>query len=96
MRNEYGLSAKARSYVIDDSALLAGMGVASAFVSALVLVLYITSGSAELSYGHHNVIWLACPLLLYWLCYIWLVAHRGMMHDDPMIFAIKDKTSRFI
>lgn len=96
MRIAHGRAAKARNYVVSDSELLAAMGVASAFVSALVLVLYISSGSAQLLYGHLNVIWLACPALLYWLCYIWLIAHRGGMHDDPLIFALKDRVSRNI
>ncbi|MGW8193456.1 MAG: UbiA family prenyltransferase [Desulforhopalus sp.] len=96
MRNEHGQAARARSYVVSDSELLAAMGVASAFVSVLVLVLYITSGTAQQLYGNLNVIWLACPALLYWLCYIWLIAHRGGMHDDPMIFALKDPVSRYI
>ncbi len=96
MRLEHGQAAKARSYVASDSELLATMGIASAFMSVLVLVLYITSGAAQLLYGHLNVIWLACPALLYWLCYIWLIAHRGGMHDDPMIFALKDRVSRYI
>lgn len=95
MRIEHGQAAKARSYVASDSELLATMGIASAFISVLVLVLYITSGAAQLIYPHLNVIWLACPVLLYWLCYIWLVAHRGGMHDDPMIFALKDRVSRY-
>jgi len=94
MRKEYGENAKARNYIVSDSELLMAIGVASAFVSILVLVLYITSGTAQLFYGRHNLIWLVCPVLLYWLCYIWLIAHRGDMHDDPMIFALKDQTSR--
>jgi len=96
MRIEHGRAAKARSYVASDSELLAAMGIASAFISVLVLVLYITSGAAQRIYIHHNLIWLACPALLYWLCYIWLTAHRGGMHDDPMIFALKDRVSRYI
>ncbi len=96
MRIEHGQAAKARSYVASDSELLAAMGVASAFISVLVLVLYISSESAQLLYGNLNVIWLVCPALLYWLCYIWLIAHRGGMHDDPMIFALKDRVSRYI
>lgn len=95
MRIEHGLSARARSYMVSDAELLATMGVASAFVAVLVLVLYITSGSAQIYYGRHQVIWLACPFLLFWLCYIWLMAHRGGMHDDPLIFALKDRGSRF-
>ncbi len=96
MRIEHGQAAKARSYVASDSEMLAAMGAASAFISVLVLVLYISSVTAQLLYGHRNVIWLVCPALLYWLCYIWLTAHRGGMHDDPMIFALKDRISRYI
>lgn len=96
VRIEHGQRGSARGYLVSDSEVLAAMGIASAFVSALVLVLYITSGSAELFYGRHNIIWLAIPLLLYWLCYIWLIAHRGGMFDDPMIFALKDRVSRYI
>ncbi len=95
MRIAHGPSAHARSYVVSDAELLAAMGVASAFVAVLVLVLYITSGAAHLHYGRHQVIWLVCPLLLFWVCYIWLVAHRGGMHDDPLVFALKDRGSRF-
>ncbi len=95
MRIEHGLSARARSYVVSDAELLAAMGVASAFVAVLVLVLYITSGPAHLHYGRHQAIWLACPMLLFWICYLWLVAHRGGMHDDPLVFALKDRGSRF-
>jgi 4-hydroxybenzoate polyprenyltransferase len=36
---------------------------------------------------------LGCPLLLYWISRVWLIAHRGQMHDDPVVFALKDKTS---
>jgi len=96
MRIEYGENAKARNYIVSDSELLMSIGIASAFVSILVLVLYIASGTAQLSYGRHTLIWLVCPVLLYWLCYIWLIAHRGDMHDDPMIFALKDQVSRII
>jgi 4-hydroxybenzoate polyprenyltransferase len=95
MRIEHGQNARARSYVVSDAELLSAMGVASAFVAVLVLVLYITSGPAHLHYGRHQAIWLACPILLFWVCYIWLTAHRGGMHDDPLVFALKDRGSRF-
>ncbi len=95
MRMAHGPGARARSYEVSDAELLSAMGVASGFVAVLVLVLYITSGPAQFYYGRHEVIWLACPILLFWICYIWLVAHRGGMHDDPLVFAIKDRVSRF-
>jgi 4-hydroxybenzoate polyprenyltransferase len=61
----------------------------------LVLVLYITTGPAQLYYGRHQAIWLVCPILLFWICYIWIIAHRGAMLDDPLFFALRDRTSRF-
>jgi hypothetical protein len=79
-----------------DRELLAAMGSASGFISVLVLALYITSGAALQYYGHHRVIWLACPLLFFWISYIWLLAHRGTMHDDPLVFALRDPGSWII
>jgi hypothetical protein len=35
-------------------------------------------------------------LLLYWISHVWLTEHRGKMHDDPLVFATKDRTSRIL
>ena len=40
-----------------------------------------------------ELIWLTIPILLYWLMRMWYVAHKGKMTDDPIVFAIKDKSS---
>ena len=40
--------------------------------------------------------WVLCPLLLYWLSHVWLIAHRGKMPDDPVVFAVNDRTSRIL
>ena len=93
VRKERGENAGARGYVVGDRELLSAMGSASGFISVLVLALYITSGAALKNYGHHRVIWLACPLLFFWISYIWLLAHRGTMHDDPLVFALRDPGS---
>jgi len=94
LRSVHGPGARARSYEVRDAEMLSTMGIASGFVAVLVLVLYISEGQAKLYYGHLGIIWLACPFLLFWICYIWLVAHRGGMHDDPLVFAMKDRVSR--
>ncbi len=96
VRKERGENASARGYVVGDRELLAAMGSASGFISVLVLALYIASGAALQYYGHHRVIWLACPLLFFWISYIWLLAHRGTMHDDPLVFALRDPGSWII
>jgi len=47
-------------------------------------------------YSTHQVLWLVCPLLLYWIGYLWLTAHRGSMYHDPLVFAVRDRTSRIL
>jgi 4-hydroxybenzoate polyprenyltransferase len=83
-----------RGYEITDKGLLASLGSGSGYVAVLVLAIYISSGVAEIHYTRHQLVWLLCPLLLYWISYVWLIAHRGGMHDDPLIFTIRDRVSR--
>lgn len=59
----------------------------------LVLALYIQDAHTANLYATPQYIWLACPLLLYWISRAWLIAHRGQMHDDPIVFALKDRVS---
>ena len=96
MRSVDGDRAKARSYELSDAELLAFKGTASGYAAVLVLSLYIASGSVKVLYSTHQVLWLVCPLLLYWIGYLWLVAHRGKMYHDPLIFAVRDRTSRIL
>jgi len=96
MRSLEGKQAKARGYEMTDGELLATMGTASGYLAVLVLALYITSGTAQILYGRHQLMWFLCPLLLYWISRVWLIAHRGRMHDDPLVFATKDPTSRIL
>jgi 4-hydroxybenzoate polyprenyltransferase len=93
MRSVEGDRAKARSYVVSDAELLASNGAASGFLAVMVLALYINTGTAHL-HGRHELMWLLCPSLLYWLGYVWLMAHRGRMREDPVVFALHDRTSR--
>ena len=85
-----------RGYYASDFELLAALGGASGFISVLVLALYLNDTMSTNLYKHPEWIWLACPLLILWMSRSWLLAHRGKMHDDPVIFALKDKTSQGI
>ena len=87
---------KARPYEASDGELLAAMGTASGYLAVLVLALYAASDKAPLLYSRSPLLWFLCPLLLYWISHVWLTAHRGKMHHDPLIFAITDKTSRVL
>jgi 4-hydroxybenzoate polyprenyltransferase len=96
MRRVDGNEAKARGYELSDGELLAAMGTASGYLAVLVLALYINTGKAQALYARRELLWLLCPLLLYWISYIWLIAHRGKMPGDPVEFATKDRTSRIL
>ena len=82
-----------RGYSTADNEQLASMGSASGYITALVLALYINSDDVRALYVHPQLLWLVCPLILYWISRAWVVAHRGEMDDDPVVFAIKDKAS---
>lgn len=83
-----------RGYYVNDLQLLEMQGSASGYISVLVLALYINSNTSQALYTHPQVIWLLCPLLLYWISRVWLQTHRGDMHDDPIIFALRDRVSQ--
>lgn len=85
-----------RGYRYDDAALVATMGVSSGYQAILVLAMYIHDSKTAQMYNHPELIWLACPLLMFWISRVWLVARRGRMHDDPIIFALKDQASRIL
>jgi 4-hydroxybenzoate polyprenyltransferase len=96
MRRLEGDGAKARRYESSDGELLASMGIASGYLAVLVLALHINSETAQALDGRYLITWLLCPLLLYWISHIWLIAHRGRMPDDPLVLAFKDRTSRIL
>ncbi len=82
-----------REYEVDDLSVLVSMGAASGYLAVLVLALYINSLDVQVLYRQAKWIWLLCPLLLYWISRMWLITHRGNMHDDPIVFAVRDKVS---
>jgi hypothetical protein len=59
----------------------------------LVFCLYIDSRAVEQLYRQRELLWLVCPLLLYWITRFWLLARRQQVHYDPVAFALKDRTS---
>jgi 4-hydroxybenzoate polyprenyltransferase/phosphoserine phosphatase len=88
--------ARGRGYYPDDLEMISSLGAASGYISVLVLALYIQETTTSALYDQPEFIWLACPLLLFWMSRVWLLAHRGQMHDDPVVFAIKDKVSLIV
>ena len=93
LRERRGDTAAGRGYSVDDLPLVRTIGTASGLVSVLVLALYIDSTAGEALYRNPERLWLLCPILLYWIARAWLVAQRGDMHDDPVVFAARDPAS---
>lgn len=82
-----------RGYRADDAQLLEQIGPTSGYLAALVFCLYIDSAAVKQLYGHRELLWLVCPLLLYWITRFWLLARRREVHYDPVAFALKDRPS---
>lgn len=79
-----------------DAAIVQMSGVASGYMSVLVLALYINSEDVRLLYTHPELIWLLCPLLFYWISRVWLITSRGKMTEDPVLFTIRDRASQVV
>jgi len=88
------LSTSGRGYHVDDLSIISQMALASGYVSVLVLALYMTSPQVSLLYSNPSVLWGICLVLLFWVSWIVMTTHRGEMHDDPIVFAVKDRISR--
>ena len=84
---------RGRGYQSDDLELVSSLGGSSGFIAVLVFALYIQDSQAAHLNAMPQLIWLACPVMLFWISRAWLIAHRGQMHDDPIVFALKDKIS---
>jgi 4-hydroxybenzoate polyprenyltransferase/phosphoserine phosphatase/4-amino-4-deoxy-L-arabinose transferase-like glycosyltransferase len=81
-----------RGYRAEDVALLRTLGPCAGWMAVLVLALWVSS-DATMLYPRRRLLWLACPVLLYWLTRYWFLAHRRETHDDPVVFALKDGRS---
>lgn len=81
---------KGRGYTVEDLSPVGSMGTASGFLSVLVFALYVNHPAVTNLYPHPERLWLACPLVFYWVGKAWLATYRGQMNDDPIVFAIKD------
>jgi 4-hydroxybenzoate polyprenyltransferase len=82
-----------RAYQVDDLPIISMMAIAAGYVAVLVMALYINSPAVQSLYGRPGALWGACPLLLYWISRMVLIAHRGNVGEDPIVFAVRDRTS---
>ena len=78
---------------MSDLEQLRALGTGAAYAAVVVVTLYINSPEVLPLYAHHRRLWLVVPVVLLWLSQVWVLASRGEMHDDPVVWAITDKRS---
>jgi 4-hydroxybenzoate polyprenyltransferase/phosphoserine phosphatase len=93
LRERGGVSAGGRGYHITDIEQLRSFGSASGYASVVVLTLYISNLDAAELYNHTRRLWLIVPVLLLWISRLWLLASRGQLDEDPVVYAITDRRS---
>ena len=89
-------SVEGRGYTVQDHEIMSALGVAGGFVSVLVLALYIHDPIIMQRYRQPEWLWIIVPTILYWIGRVWIIAHRGQMNEDPVVFAVQDKVSYLI
>ena len=82
-----------RNYRKSDLDIVAALAAAAGFNAVTVFALYISSETVHDLYRHPRALWLICPILMYWLGRVLIMAHRRLIDDDPIVFALKDRNS---
>jgi 4-hydroxybenzoate polyprenyltransferase/phosphoserine phosphatase len=82
-----------RNYRKIDLDIVAALAAASGFNAVTVFTLYISSETVRQLYAHPRALWLICPILMYWIGRILMLAHRRHVDEDPILFAVKDRVS---
>ena len=89
-----GRAVSRRGYRVEDRSVLSQMAIASGYLAVLVLALYIDEPVVQEKFGAPWMLWAVCPLLIFWISRMVMVAARGEMQDDPLVWALDNPTSR--
>jgi 4-hydroxybenzoate polyprenyltransferase/phosphoserine phosphatase len=82
-----------RGYLLSDIEQLRSFGTSSAYASIVIFALYINGHDVAALYRHPARMWLITPLLILWFSRVWLLASRGLLDEDPVVFALSDGLS---
>lgn len=96
LEDEGRTRAEGRAYRTSDQHLVSSMGITSGYMGVMVFALYINSRAVTDLYAHPQVLWVICPLLLYWVSRLWGRAHQRALRDDPLLFALTDRVSYIV
>jgi len=93
LRHPGGTTKRGRAYQPEDIEIIRSLGVGSSLLSVLVLTLYFNSPEVRVLYRRYEALWLLTPLLVYWIARLWVLAQRDDMHDDPIVWAVRDPST---
>jgi 4-hydroxybenzoate polyprenyltransferase len=85
-----------RGYFVEDIDQLRSFGTSSAFAAVVIFAIYISGSDVIALYRHQWLLWLIMPMMILWLCRVWLLASRGNLNEDPVVFALTDRMSLLI
>jgi len=89
-------SLSGRGYQVADLAQVNAFGVCSGFLAAVVFMLYLQSERVRELYRSPDFLWLLSPLFLYWITRVWILSSRGRIHEDPVMFVLKDRPTWWV
>lgn len=95
LRHNNERALRGRNYVLADIPVVTAIGPAAGLLAVLVFALYINSPAILRYYSRPEALWGICLILMYWVTRIWFLAARAQLHDDPVLFAVRDKVSLF-
>ncbi len=93
LSREGKLVAPGRNYRSEDLSMIGRYGIASGMLAVVVLGLYVNGHEVQRLYPRYPALWALCPLFIYWISRVWLVAYRGKMKEDPILWAFRDRVS---
>lgn len=83
-----------RDYRVSDLVVLWPFGVGAALSAVVVFGMFISQGDTRARYATPDLLWGVAIGLIYWLARLWVKTSRDEMHDDPILFALRDRGSR--
>lgn len=96
IRTQGGAPANGRGYLLSDIEQLRTFGTGCGLAAVVIFALYINGSDILALYRHPHRMWLIMPLLILWIFRVWLLASRGELDEDPVIFAVTDRMSLLI
>lgn len=93
LQQRHATAASGRAYFVWDLAAVQSAGIASCFTAGIVLTLYIQSSEVHRLYPQPQWLWMVVVGVIFWLLRIWLIASRGQLDEDPVLFAVRDPIS---